>query len=61
MRVNCNMPYGKVFMTKTILVIYFQQPKIYICGQINALHMAHLISFILELKFIRILGTTLNL
>jgi hypothetical protein len=68
MWVNCNMPYGKIIMTKTILVIYFQRPKIYICDQINAWHMAHgtwhmahFVSFALEPKFIRILVTTLNL
>jgi hypothetical protein len=61
MWMNCNMPYGKIFMTKTIFVIYFQRPKIYICGQINAWHMAHLISVTLELKFIKILVATFNL
>jgi hypothetical protein len=42
MWVNCSMPYGKTYMTKTIFFIYFQRPMIYICGQINAWHMAHL-------------------
>jgi hypothetical protein len=61
MWVNCSMRYDKIFIIKTIFIIYFQRLKIYICDQINAWHMAHHVSFTLEPKFTRILVATLNL